>query len=1480
MKRVFALFLVAMLMISLLVPVAAQGMKIGTLGNETVNLVGNTTFLTGKDAFWYSENGQIFCDETKVAEGDATCLNLIGDVLYFIDADASVKKLENGEVSVLYSGEELSCFYASSMGKGWFLQNGVIFSIQLATGETSVCKALGENIKAFIPTEYGFVYSVGEWADYKVYLEENLLKTGVFSFYREGDYLVFSCDGEEDSQIAFADIVRGKESFEEVSLYGSDVDVRELLAAIDTTTDLVANDTAYGEVTEDAIYEAPMGASVRTLSAGQDAIVKRARQQHEIEWTCLVQRTGWSGTFYAGTTYHGLPYGQPYSSGTYVPHNVSFATFKAATQNAGSAFYTRYGSGASTRHPYYSTDCSAFVSYAWALQRITTAGYGTSGNSYASQHGLNVQNLQVGDAINSPSTAGVGHIILITNVYYSGGTVVGVETTEQTPPKTERRYYGSGAGAYGSLASLQNKMNNGPYYILRKYNRDSVTYTHDCATPIDGDFCSACNPSNFIYTQDLPAQNETISGENVDVEGWVLHKAGVTDIKVSFNDRDPVEVDIVTREDVYEAYPNYQATNQGYEGSFSAADFPLGANTYAIVALAGDGEEDTVGKRTFTISGTRKPVASMQVNGHVYELYDNGYSYKEAEKFASDNHGFLMTIESDAEAQIALELMKQGKKDGYWLGATKENDGYVWAKSNLAVEEVEGLNWADNAGNDSSVYAAQDGKLYTCDGDIGFGIGFIVERYDRHPAASVLYNGYVYSLYDEPLSQEDAKTITSSFHASLVPEDSTLSHLAEILVSQGKMQNYWLENGKTVDKNGVVAADASGINTGFITRVSANVSAANTATNGNSTYWRVDTVCSWFDAKIIAESLGGTLAIFNSVSEQETMKGLISGGACSEYWIGASDHFAEGRLIWLDGTDFTATHSNFSWHTGEPNDYQKNEDFMHVYRDLNAAMNDASIQNNTADIAKELTAGFIIEFSENPVPENVYVFKDMIYAQYAGGGAWIAAAERAGKTGGQLPKLTTKSERLKINKMVGDSVWLHEDDFYKEEYPILSGTVEALQKGQSYANYTIAYPMDFKVLDTVQVGNKRFVLYDGGVPHPIAQAFCEALGGNLASIKTQNELSAIQTAMQSLSKNGYFISEDSALSWNVQSTVAKNVTYPLIKADGTAVKTFYNTENIQNYGFICELEAEEVLFATDSYIEEGELSFTAAYRISSSLKESADATVIAALYDNEGRLQSIKREPGFLSSGGVLAGEITATFDADTKEMQLMVFDSISGLMPLTEAIIPTLSDYTTEPLPGAGSYTLRNVATGEYLTVSAYADTEGLALTTSAWDHAMFQTFNVTKIGGGYRFTPYSASFGTGRSMSGTQGTPTLTAQGTEYALSWDNGYIRICDSTGAYALTDNGSLGFAAKSDSDNQRWMMSKAETPVTRNATTTGGLFVRSGAGTEHGTLGSFASGASVTTMGDPANTKWYCVYGPTTDGVYVYGFSSATYLAFN
>ncbi len=140
-----------------------------------------------------------------------------------------------------------------------------------------------------------------------------------------------------------------------------------------------------------------------------------------------------------------------------VGFGVSVDKYLEAAADANSVFYTNQSwYNTAKKAPYYATDCSAFVSYAWGVSRKTTASIPQISRNIGAVTTANVQNIQVGDCLNSNSA---GHVVLVTGLTYSGSTITGIEITEQTPPQLKRTNH--------TVSSLVSKYGNAPYYIQR-----------------------------------------------------------------------------------------------------------------------------------------------------------------------------------------------------------------------------------------------------------------------------------------------------------------------------------------------------------------------------------------------------------------------------------------------------------------------------------------------------------------------------------------------------------------------------------------------------------------------------------------------------------------------------------------------------------------------------------------------------------------------------------------------------------------------------------------------------------------------------------------------------------------------------------------------------------------------------------------------------------------------------------------------------
>lgn len=222
------------------------------------------------------------------------------------------------------------------------------------------------------------------------------------------------------------------------------------------------------------------------MTQGQENIVKRARQMIELKWTPLADVTQWAyrGTFTAGTTYTGAPYGQPVYTG-YIGYKVNMDEFIAAVEDNTSVFYTSY-SYYSSIAPYYSVDCSGVVSYAWQLNpRCHTGTLPSEGVLI----GQDINSIQIGDCLNN----GYSHAALVTDVQrWSDGTIASIEIMEGNPVTAQSIRFG-----FGGKNSIEYFIRYyfGSYKIYRNPDIDTVTYTHYCAVPIDGDYCANCRES-------------------------------------------------------------------------------------------------------------------------------------------------------------------------------------------------------------------------------------------------------------------------------------------------------------------------------------------------------------------------------------------------------------------------------------------------------------------------------------------------------------------------------------------------------------------------------------------------------------------------------------------------------------------------------------------------------------------------------------------------------------------------------------------------------------------------------------------------------------------------------------------------------------------------------------------------------------------------------------------------------------------------
>ncbi len=460
-------------------------------GNSVSSLMsGGRTLMSGSSTY-YSEGG-LWVDDTLLASVDASNLNLADGWLYFSDGDLICRiPSGGGSVETVYAAG-MTVIQMYVMGQEIrYLADGGLFSYDMNDGAVEQLDA-PEGAVRFIPTQYGNLFCTGSVFNYTLWAEQTQLQSGITNCYTEGDWLVVVTGGET-MQAAVSPMFEGAFALQGYSLH------QELLAGSGLSDEQqLANEAAYAQSSQYAALQNSLQeyanngiATVSTstfltqpLSSNQQNIVLRAQQMSEVTWSCMVDRYAWGGDdgsyvttkgydpiykaggkFFAGKTYKGVPYSQAVSTG-YVGWDISLSKFIEATKDSGSVFYKNYSSFSRTA-PYYGSDCSGFVSYAWDLPYRCTC---TSLLKFSEAIGKDISKLQIGDVLNNPSS----HVVLVTDIAYGAdGSVVSVEITEQTPPKMKVTCYGEliNGKTYdftGKLNYITSYYFNGGYSIYRR----------------------------------------------------------------------------------------------------------------------------------------------------------------------------------------------------------------------------------------------------------------------------------------------------------------------------------------------------------------------------------------------------------------------------------------------------------------------------------------------------------------------------------------------------------------------------------------------------------------------------------------------------------------------------------------------------------------------------------------------------------------------------------------------------------------------------------------------------------------------------------------------------------------------------------------------------------------------------------------------------------------------------------------------------
>ncbi|MDI9242902.1 GH25 family lysozyme [Ruminococcus sp. YH-rum2234] len=452
---------------------------------------GDTWFVNESDGGIYRQEGE---SEILITKDLGEYLNYFQENLYYMvrqENGTVIRKrdIHTGESSDLFVAEQDAEQLYISGNQLYYLSAGRICTVNIQDRKLTVWNG-DSQITSYIPLEKGYVYSKGLFPNRTIYYNGSLLLNQVGSYYVVQDHIILN-GKEKTFQVNLSVLDTAKAASDAVEMYQE-----EEYAGSAVVYALNSDECGYCEDNAQNLQISNVISLTSTLNEGvssaydwaserQKNIVKRSRQMLEVQWTPQQDILGWESNyvFQKGKDYQGIPYGQPVRA-KYVPWDAGFSEFVSAIQDVNSLMYTSY-SDYNERAPYYSSDCSAFVSWAWNTnRRLTTSGIPGRADQVATQ---SVYNVLIGDAFVYPGN----HSVLVYDVGYdTDGIMVYIDIAEQTPPQTKITRYGKG-GQY-TLENLQYRYLQNGYTLYRLKEQYDVSYTHDCAVPVD-DECADCH---------------------------------------------------------------------------------------------------------------------------------------------------------------------------------------------------------------------------------------------------------------------------------------------------------------------------------------------------------------------------------------------------------------------------------------------------------------------------------------------------------------------------------------------------------------------------------------------------------------------------------------------------------------------------------------------------------------------------------------------------------------------------------------------------------------------------------------------------------------------------------------------------------------------------------------------------------------------------------------------------------------------------
>lgn len=246
----------------------------------------------------------------------------------------------------------------------------------------------------------------------------------------------------------------------------------------------------------------------------------------------------------------------------------------------------------------------------------------------------------------------------------------------------------------------------------------------------------------------------------------------------------------------------------------------------------------------------------------------------------------------------------------------------------------------------------------------------------------------------------------------------------------------------------------------------------NTAVYNGHTYAYYDTACSWEQANEYCRSMGGHLVTITSAEEQAKVEQIMSEGTMQGYWIGSKRTASGGDFAWITGEPFEYT----KWHTGQPDYYLGNEDYLMIYRS-------SKYWNDLDNLSDNISGkcGYICEWDTTlgslSIPNSndnssVVSYNGHTYAYYDLGYTWDDAEKYCESMGGHLATITSEQEQKTVHEMIRNGT---KSNYWIGGYKTASGSFAWITgEAYSYAAWSSGNP------DNSNGEEDRIMMFENG----------------------------------------------------------------------------------------------------------------------------------------------------------------------------------------------------------------------------------------------------------------------------------------------------------------------------------------------------------------------------------------------------------------